>query len=65
MAMANESAANRRDTIATAIAAELQRQGVGNVDIDALVTAVAEAVDGHGDISEGRHPDELNATNDD
>ena len=59
---------SRRDTIATVIAAELERQahgGAARIDIDALADAIETAIAEHGDINEGRHPDELNATNDD
>ncbi|MEO8683309.1 MAG: hypothetical protein ABI414_00555 [Devosia sp.] len=67
MEMADGSAATRRDTIATAIAVELARQGLSGagVDIAALTGAVEAAIAGPGAVSEGKHPDELNATNDD
>jgi hypothetical protein len=65
MEMADESVAGRRDNIATAIAAELSRQGVGGVDVEALTEAVETAIATHVPASEGKHPDELNATNDD
>jgi hypothetical protein len=65
MGTGNEDMAGRRDAIAAAIAAELQRQGVSSLDIESLVAVVEAAISGQGDVSEGRHPDELNATNDD
>jgi hypothetical protein len=58
----------RRQAIATAITAELERQalaGASRVDIDALAQAIDEALDPPPPANEGRHPDELNATNDD
>ena len=65
MAMADEVAASRRESITTAIGAELQRQRVSGVDIEALTEAIEGAIAAHVPLSEGRHPDELNATNDD
>jgi hypothetical protein len=65
MAMADEVVASRRESITTAIGAELQRQGVSGVDIEALTEAIETAIGAHVPLSEGRHPDELNATNDD
>lgn len=64
MAMGDSGTA-RRDTITAAITAELQRQGAVELDIDALAAAVEDALDPPPPASEGRHPDELNATNDD
>lgn len=64
MAMADEGGA-RRETIASAITAELERQGAAGIDIDALADAVEDALDPPAPADEGRHPDELNATNDD
>ncbi|WP_332701942.1 hypothetical protein [Devosia sp.] len=67
MAMDSEDGI-RRQAIATAIAAELQRQaGVGaiRVDIEALAEAIDIALDPVPPASEGKHPQELNATNDD
>lgn len=66
--MAMDNAGGRRQTIATAIAAELERQataGTANVDVDALTHAVELALDPAPPSSEGKHPGELNATNDD
>ncbi|WP_299748648.1 hypothetical protein [Devosia sp.] len=63
--MADEVVASRRESITTAIRAELQRQGVSGVDIEALAEAIETAIAAHAPLSEGRHPDELNATNDD
>lgn len=67
MAMADTSGA-RRQIIATAIAAELERQGIGSaerIDIDALAGAVEQALGTSAPEDEGKRPDELNATNDD
>lgn len=67
MAMDDEGGA-RRETIASAIAAELERQardGAPRVDIDALAEAIEDAIYPPVPADEGRHPDELNATNDD
>lgn len=63
MAMASES--ERRQAIVTAIEAELQRQGRDGIDVDALAEAVDIALEPVPPVSEGRHPDQLNATNDD
>jgi hypothetical protein len=59
---------DRRQAIATAISAELERQalaGAARVDVEALAGAIEEALDPGPPANEGRHPDELNATNDD
>ena len=66
MEMADQT--DRRQAIATAIAAELERQalaGAARVDVEALASAIDEALDPAPPANEGRHPDELNATNDD
>ena len=66
MAMDNGSA--RRDTIAAVIVAELERQGgdaAQGVDVDALADAIDDALNAPAPADEGKHPDELNATNDD
>ncbi|WP_193337327.1 hypothetical protein [Devosia beringensis] len=56
----------RRQAIATALAAELQRQGQdGTIDIDALADAVEVALDPPPPMAEGKRPSELNSTNDD
>lgn len=58
----------RRQAIATAIAAELDRQareGATRVDIEALAEAIDIALDPVPPVSEGKRPHELNATNDD
>lgn len=58
----------RRGAVANAIRAELARQShadVTRVDVDALALAVEEALGFASPNSEGKHPDELNATNDD
>lgn len=51
-----------------AIATELERQareGAPRVDVDALAEAIEQALGAPTPAAEGRHPDELNATNDD
>ncbi|HTO28095.1 MAG TPA: hypothetical protein VL017_05845 [Devosia sp.] len=66
MAMADHP--DRRRAIVTAISAELERQalaGAARVDVEALASAIDEALDPPAPANEGRHPDELNATNDD
>ena len=57
----------QRQAIATAIAAELQRQGenAGRIDVDALTDAVERALEPSPPITEGKRPNELNSTNDD
>jgi hypothetical protein len=67
MAMDSESGL-RRQAIATAISAELERQaldGASRVDIEALAEAVDVALDPVLPVSEGKRPQDLNATNDD
>jgi len=67
MATAN-GAGGRRQAIATAIAAELERQaalGASRIDVDALAQAVEVALVRPMPVAEGRRPEELNATNDD
>ena len=66
MEMADET--DRRQAIATALSAELERQamaGAARIDVEALAAAVEEALDPAPPASEGRRPSELNATNDD
>jgi hypothetical protein len=66
MEMADQT--ERRQAIATAITAELERQalaGAARVDVDALASAVEAALDPPPPASEGRRPEELNSTNDD
>ena len=65
MAMADDTNAGRRNAIAAALSAELQRQGVDEVNVTALTEAVEAALAAELPLSEGRHPDQLNATNDD
>lgn len=58
----------RRQAIATALAAEIERQaqaGASRIDVDALAEAVDVALDPVPPVSEGKRPSELNATNDD
>jgi len=65
MAMDND-AGQRRQAIATALAAELARQGRDEgIDLDALADAVDLALDPPPPMAEGRRPNELNSTNDD
>ena len=66
MEMADQT--DRRQAIATAISAELERQalaGAARIDVEALASAIDIALDPAPPASEGKHPDELNATNDD
>jgi len=66
MGTASDGMTGRRQAIASAIAAELQRQGhADDVDVQALAEAVEAAISAEAPVSEGRHPDQLNATNDD
>ena len=65
MAM-DKDAGQRRQAIATALAAELARQGRDEgIDLDALADAVDLALDPPPPMAEGRRPNELNSTNDD
>ena len=66
--MAMDDETERRQAIATAIIAELERQahdGEWRVDVDALAEAIDIALEPVPPASEGRRPEELNATNDD
>lgn len=66
--MAMDDETDRRQAIATAIVAELERQardGEPRVDVDALAEAIDLALAPAPPASEGRRPEELNATNDD
>ena len=61
----------RRETIATAIAGELQRQargGASRIDIAAMASAVDSAIAENEPfpltMDDGKEPDELNASND-
>lgn len=68
METASDLAANRRQAIATALSAEIERQsrsGASRIDVDALAEAVDEALDPTPPAGEGKRPSELNATNDD
>ncbi len=68
MEMGNDLPELRRQAIATALAAELERQaqsGASRIDVDALAQAVEAALDPSAPVDEGRRPSELNATNDD
>lgn len=64
MAMVDQGSASRI-AIADAIGRELQRQGIGRVDIEALAAAVEAALAHHAPTAEGKRPEDLNATNDD
>ena len=58
----------RRQIIAMAVSAELERQardGATRIDIEALAEAVDVALDMPAAAGEGRRPQDLNATNDD
>lgn len=66
--MAMDDVDGRRQAIATAITAELERQalaGAARVDVEAMATAIDEALDPSPPANEGKRPSELNATNDD
>lgn len=57
-----------RQVIAAAITAELERQGHtggSHIDVDAMAGAIDHALNPPASSAEGKHPDELNATNDD
>lgn len=65
--MATAEEMDRRQAIATAISAELERQalaGAARVDVEALASAIEEALDPPPPANEGKRPFELNATND-
>lgn len=68
MEMAEDNSGIRRQAIATALAAEIERQaqtGASRIDVEALAEAVDMALDPVPPASEGKRPAELNATNDD
>lgn len=68
METANDIGELRRQAIATALAAEIDRQaqsGASRIDVEALAAAVEQALDPAPPAAEGRRPSELNATNDD
>lgn len=68
METAKEAVAIRRQAIATAMTAEIERQastGATRMDIEALAEAVDTALEPVPPASEGRRPADLNATNDD
>ncbi|MHA6689645.1 hypothetical protein [Devosia sp. A449] len=57
---------DRRQVIAAAITKELERQGqAASIDVAALARVIDAALTPPPSDGEGRHPDELNATNDD
>jgi hypothetical protein len=64
MAMIDQGSASRV-AIADAIGRELQRQGISQADVEALAAAVEDALAQPVPASEGKRPQELNATNDD
>lgn len=67
MAMASSDETLRRQAIATAITAELERQakdGEPRVDVEALAEAIDLALEPQPPASEGTRPEDLNATND-
>lgn len=61
----DETGGARRQSIATALAAELERQGIGQVDVQALADAVERGMEQKPPEAEGKRPEDLNATNDD
>lgn len=63
--MAMDEAGGRREELVSAIKLELERQGQTGIDADALASAVEQVFAPAPPASEGKHPDELNATNDD
>lgn len=66
--MAMDDRSERRQRIATTIAAELERQadnGAARINVAKLAEAIDLALDIPTSGSEGRHPADLNATNDD
>lgn len=65
MAMVSHDIAPSREMLAEVIAGELARQGARQVDIEALVDVIKAVIDRPAEPSEGRRPEELNATNDD
>ena len=56
---------DRREAIAVALAAELDRQGAASLDVEALVDAVEQGLGAAQSADEGKRPNELNSTNDD
>lgn len=65
MAMVSHDGAPSREILAEAIAGELARQGARQVDVEALVDVIRAVIDRPAEPSEGRRPEDLNATNDD
>lgn len=68
METASDFADMRRQAIVTALTAELERQaqaGASRIDVEALASAVDQALEPAPPVAEGKRPDELNATNDD
>lgn len=71
MAMASENETERTSAIAEVITHELDRQaqsGAPRVDVPALASAIDAAIvhpAPAASVDEGKHPDELNSTNDD
>ena len=61
------AAGGASDRSSRALAAEMERQaqaGASRIDVEALAEAVNKALDPVPPVSEGKRPDELNATND-
>jgi hypothetical protein len=55
-----------KSDIVRAIEAELQRQGISGVDVEALVTAIESLANaGSAPAAEGKRPEDLNSANDD
>lgn len=68
MGTASESVADRRQVISNAIVAELERQaqdGAARIDVAALAKSIDNALTPERPTSEGKRPEDLNATNDD
>lgn len=66
MAMAEDPV--RRQALVIALTAEIERQaraGASRIDVEALAAAVERVLVPAPPAGEGRHPSELNATNDD
>lgn len=68
METAEDRSPSRHRAIVTALAAEIERQaraGASRIDIEALAVAAEAAIEARPPAAAGRHPSELNATNDD
>lgn len=68
MEMDNPVNEQRRQVITSALNEEIDRQahsGATRLDVEALAEAVEHALEPGQEVSEGKRPSELNATNDD